>query len=78
MQIEVKLIQTPKSYTRRWEAHYPNFVGKTIASFVSQSIDNDPDPTTATDITITFTDGTELRIEEAMQAGQIELSYNGE
>lgn len=64
-----------------YDVHYPDFVGKTIASFVSDrrhSIDPPDDPEHAYDILVTFTDGTRLRIYERMQAGQIMLELNPE
>lgn len=79
MPLEVKVHERPRGYSRIFEAHYLNFIGKKIESFVSTSDwDDDPDPDKAYDITIKFTDGTELRIQEVMQAGQIGLTYKGE
>jgi len=60
---------------------YPQLIGKTIASFTSSRVSEvctPEDADDAYDITITFTDGTKLEIEELSCSGQIGLTYHGE
>lgn len=66
---------------RGYLIEYPQLVGKTIASFTSRrvsEVETPEDADDAYDITITFTDGTELEIEELMCGGQIGLTYKGQ
>lgn len=65
------------------EVEYIDFEGKTIESFCSMKYQNVEEADEiradeAYDITIKFTDGTSLKIEEMRQAGYIGLRYSGD